>query len=250
MSNLINFRSLNNIPSKYGTIKSNKIFRGGPLENLTQKDKHILIDEGKLGHIYDLRSIEEIRKRPDDILEAVRYTNYNITKEIPIVSANPATAIEDFEIGPIRDRMQTLYRNIILDPHAQRSYGEFLNSIAQQDISIYFHCSAGKDRTGLAAVFLLHILGVELSEIRKDYLETNSNLDILAQKIKEEFLDREIHVDTKTIHNLIDVHDSYLEAALETIDSNYTSLNDYITHTLNVSTENQQRIIQHFITMD
>lgn len=45
-----------------------------------------------------------------------------------------------------------------------------------------FHCTAGKDRTGVAAFLILSALGVSEKQIVEDYLYTNLFLIIILLK--------------------------------------------------------------------
>ena len=47
-----------------------------------------------------------------------------------------------------------------------------------------FHCSAGKDRTGVLAATLLDVLGVGREEIVKDFLATNEVIDDILARLK------------------------------------------------------------------
>jgi protein-tyrosine phosphatase len=46
----------------------------------------------------------------------------------------------------------------------------------QDNVPILFHCSAGKDRTGIASALLLSALGVDRKDIFDDYMLTNKAL--------------------------------------------------------------------------
>ena len=45
--------------------------------------------------------------------------------------------------------------------------------LAAGDVPLYFHCSAGKDRTGIAAALSLAILGVSDEAVVENFLLTN-----------------------------------------------------------------------------
>ena len=50
----------------------------------------------------------------------------------------------------------------------------FYRLLAEPDVyPLLFHCSAGRDRTGVGAVMLLDLLGVERDRIVLDFLESN-----------------------------------------------------------------------------
>jgi protein-tyrosine phosphatase len=57
------------------------------------------------------------------------------------------------------------------------------NVIAQaEDGCIVFHCMAGKDRTGVLAMLLLGLAGVEKKDIVSNYEVTYTNLESLIQR--------------------------------------------------------------------
>ncbi|SUZ93175.1 uncharacterized protein METZ01_LOCUS46029 [marine metagenome] len=49
---------------------------------------------------------------------------------------------------------------------------------------VIFHCSAGKDRTGVLAATILDVLGVGREEIVADYLETNVAIDAILARLQ------------------------------------------------------------------
>ncbi|MGH7913302.1 MAG: tyrosine-protein phosphatase [Candidatus Binataceae bacterium] len=50
----------------------------------------------------------------------------------------------------------------------------FFNILAERDVyPLLFHCSAGRDRTGVGAAMLLELLGVSREQIVADFLESN-----------------------------------------------------------------------------
>ena len=50
-----------------------------------------------------------------------------------------------------------------------------LRDNAEKGICTLFHCTAGKDRTGIVSMALLKSYGVSDEEIIKDYMRTNRN---------------------------------------------------------------------------
>ena len=55
-------------------------------------------------------------------------------------------------------------------------FAEFFDLLLASPEPTVFHCTAGKDRTGVAAALLLHALGATREEILRDYLLTNERL--------------------------------------------------------------------------
>jgi protein-tyrosine phosphatase len=72
--------------------------------------------------------------------------------------------------------MQDTYRGFVR--HNSHRFAEFFGHLLESDTPTVFHCTAGKDRTGLAAALLLRALGVPQEEVMRDYLLTNERLQV------------------------------------------------------------------------
>ena len=59
----------------------------------------------------------------------------------------------------------------LLGDEAVKAYKQFFDILLdQEEGAILWHCSEGKDRTGLASLLILHALGVPPETIMEDYL--------------------------------------------------------------------------------
>ena len=64
--------------------------------------------------------------------------------------------------------------HLALVMHFRQDWRRFFKLLAERDVyPLLFHCSAGRDRTGVGAAMLLSMLGVERSRIVADFLESN-----------------------------------------------------------------------------
>jgi protein-tyrosine phosphatase len=103
-----------------------------------------------------------------------------------------------------------------------------------------FHCTAGKDRTGWAAVLLLSILGVPHERILRDYLSSNENV---LQKYKVMITRAVAHgADESILTAIFGVRASYLKAALHEVKKQSGTLPRYIETVLGLDAERQQEI--------
>ena len=103
--------------------------------------------------------------------------------------------------------------------------------VDKDDESVLFHCSAGKDRTGMGAVYLLTVLGVDETVIRADYLASNKYLR--GQQKKEEVRAlQKGEIFAKNIFNL--------DCALGTMAREYGSLGEYLEKELKLSANEQE----------
>ncbi len=64
--------------------------------------------------------------------------------------------------------------HLALVMHFRRDWCRFFKLLAERDVyPLLFHCSAGRDRTGVGAAMLLSMLGVDRDRIVADFLESN-----------------------------------------------------------------------------
>ncbi|HZC45911.1 MAG TPA: tyrosine-protein phosphatase [Candidatus Acidoferrum sp.] len=75
--------------------------------------------------------------------------------------------------------------------HFRADWQRFFKLLAERDVyPLLFHCSAGRDRTGVGAAMLLAILGVERDRIVADFLESNlvfTKMPLLAEQLDPVF---------------------------------------------------------------
>jgi hypothetical protein len=70
--------------------------------------------------------------------------------------------------------MLQVYRGFVEVEGGRAAFAELFRAIADAEVPVLFHCTAGKDRTGWAAALLLHLAGVDDATILEDYLLTNT----------------------------------------------------------------------------
>ena len=223
----MNFRDLGGIPAEGGRyIKPGLLFRSGDFYSLSAEDVGKL-ETLKLAMIIDLRARREIDRRPDKIISTVRKTiHIDIhddarDKAEKFLENNDAKGLETVLIG---DYLR------MVDIH-QEDFSRFLHILATTDsLPLVYHCAAGKDRTGMATVFLLAALGVDMKKIWEDYMATNAfiagYMDTIIAKVTQSGLNGEI------LRPLLEVRTEYLQAALDRIEFKYNGLQVYVRETL------------------
>ena len=158
------------------TLKEGMLIRGRTLTGLDEEDIRILTQDNHVHTIIDLRSHkEQLEEGEMDIPGVARLL-------MPIFESDTKEAPHDDH-----DKKNSLdyLRHL---PSMERVYWDFLHDESLENVSkiirkiitadekeygFYFHCSEGKDRTGVIAAILLLMLGAEKAGIYKDYLETN-----------------------------------------------------------------------------
>jgi protein-tyrosine phosphatase len=67
------------------------------------------------------------------------------------------------------------HEHLILVTDFRDAWQTFFMLLAEDEVyPVLFHCSAGRDRTGVGAAMLLELLGVERERILTDFLESNT----------------------------------------------------------------------------
>lgn len=170
-----NLRDLSYIPltGPY-RIPPCRLIRCGTINGLSPEETLFLTRDLQIAQIIDFRSLDEVKKTPDDTMPGVTYTHINIfqnmQQQVPDIEHMAASLTSE----SLDEFMIQAYDHMISDPGAQQGYHEFLELLLKQETgATLFHCQAGKDRTGIGAAIILTILGASREAILDDYLQTN-----------------------------------------------------------------------------
>lgn len=165
-----------------GLTRWRSILRGDALHQLSQADVETLLNHG-LTTVIDLRNTHEIAAETNPFAEhtEVRYYNTPLFFALaPIEMAANSTL--SFDMG---DR----YCQAI--DECQPAIAEVLGMIANASEGIVlFHCSAGKDRTGVITALLLANAGVDDATIVEDYALTATISGPLIGRLRRRAIDR------------------------------------------------------------
>jgi len=235
---LVNFRDLGRYQTQDGRqIASKRLLRSAQLYNLPPSDIQLLMDVYNLRHIIDFRSQDEIDKGPDDMVPGAQYHHIEMLDGYgdmaPALAALRRTRIPT----NAHDMMMDLYGHLVLSPVAQQGFAEFLNiALNNTEGAIIWHCYAGKDRTGLSAFLLLHILGASEATIYQDYMLTNELRKEANDAILAQFAAQGADEDTlQEMYTLLTVSEDYLDHAIALMRQTYGSIDNYIEQALGIT---------------
>lgn len=216
---------------------TNAIYRSGYVGNHSLEYFHDLSDMG-VNTLIDFRSHDETAS----------------SRLVFAIQASPVSyvhlPIEGYEgefkhlLSPSVHDYITYYLRIMVA--GAESFGKFLNYLLQNDGSgVVFGCYAGKDRTGIAALLLHHLLGSTDEVIRTDFLETNSQIILYGHLFEQNWMKRGItreeYLDRITLDGLFY---QFLNTA---ITERFGSFKQYITDILGFSINQQQVLISKMI---
>lgn len=168
-----NLRDLGSYQTQDGKhVKKGYFFRSSRLMDFDKEELEIL-NSLHIKKIYDLRSKEEVKDAPDPELKGAEYIHSSAATRADGTEVNfsPATLIaENVYSKESNDEFtHKVYGNL---PFSY-AYKRIFEDIVAGNVPILFHCSAGKDRTGIAAILILLALGVDEETAMYDYMLTN-----------------------------------------------------------------------------
>ncbi len=149
-----------------------------------------------------------------------------------VAAARDVVTAEDAHAAMLR-----FYPTMPFRPNLITVYRHYASALAQRPGASLLHCLAGKDRTGLAAALLHHLLGVHGDDIMEDYLLTNSagNIDRRiaagAVTVRKSFGP---NMQDDAVRTLMSVHPAYLDAAFAAITETHGSVEAYARDVLGV----------------
>lgn len=168
---LINARDPGGLAAADGRrVRAHRLIRTEALNNLTEDGAAKLREYG-LRTIIDLRTETERNEKPDPVLPGVQLLQIPIFEEETAGITREEGSAAQLSRVPDMDR---LYRHMVTDEHSVEQLARVIRAVmATEGGCVLFHCTAGKDRTGVTAMLLLGILGVSDEDILEDYLYTN-----------------------------------------------------------------------------
>ena len=167
-----NYRELGGYPCSRGYTQFHRLMRSDGISQLSPQDLDRLYAYG-LRTIVDLRFEQEAAMSPDATLRDRRFC----TLSLPYVTGSmremgaDATTIrrEDAMEAAPKMTLADIYVGLVQDHDLTR---QVLEAIAHAQGGVLFHCSAGKDRTGVIAMLLLMMAHVSQADVLANYQQT------------------------------------------------------------------------------
>lgn len=226
-------------------VKKGQLLRAAHLANATQKDLAYLEKQG-VATVVDFRKLDEKPGQYDKAVPGAAYValpidasgsvgasatekekkkymgkkKFNVKKVILLAAFNEKAQVV----------ARQLYPNILFDPKCQKEMAAFLRLVVERgDKPILFHCTQGKDRTGIASALLLAALGADREIIVEDFDVTNKVYakDVSRYSRIVKFLggkEEEIGV----VKAFMGCNTENFVKALDTIEEKYGSLEGYL----------------------
>jgi protein-tyrosine phosphatase len=204
-----------------GQVAWGRLYRSGDLADLPEETRAAL-EARRIRTIVDFRAPDERARVPDGAIATVRQN-----RSLPIDAGNIIDFYQARNAGDAERLMEELYRRlpgVVIPPY--RALFRLLE--ARENAPLLFHCSAGKDRTGLAAALILTALGVDRETIIEDYL-------LSAECLRGKY--DAFVADNPASEPFMTVRRNFITAALKAIDTGSGGMDYYLRKTLGVDVE-------------
>jgi protein-tyrosine phosphatase len=232
-----NFRDLGGYPARGGrTVRWRRLFRSDQLGGLTADDRSVLGDIG-LARSFDFRGVGERASAPYLLPGVVQHhlpIEPTVAQSLQLLRAAGASLTAQDAI----DVMRQTYRSFVSDSSAR--FGELFRHLLADDAPLVFHCTAGKDRTGLAAALILHALDVPRTVVVEDFLLTNELYRRPPSMPRSDAPQEVLDV-------LWRVRVEFLESALEAVDKGYGGVDGYLEE-LGVGARERERLGELYLS--
>jgi protein-tyrosine phosphatase len=238
-----NFRDLGGYHTVDGRqVQWGKLYRSDSLGNLTDQDLRYL-QRLKLKQVVDFRSDIERQAEPDRVPEGAELVIRKVTVEGTDIHAMQAQ-ITDGTFGDNDFSAMLVDANKAFVSDFTPEFKGFIQSLAEDDnLPLVFHCTAGKDRTGFAAAIALIAIGVPEETVKADFLLTNSYTeDIINKRIWMIRFASLFRTSADQVRPLLGVEAQYLQAAFDTIDQQYGSMDNYLLTGLGITPAIRQKL--------
>lgn len=233
---LTNFRDLGGYRTRDGkTVRKGVLYRGAALASLNAEDTAFV---GKLGlrTVLDLRSQSEVDAAPDEVPQGAEYVHSSGILSLDSAAGAGSLDMKSLISGAAGDPdtlaklgqyMVGSYREMALHPQAFVTAFQLL--LDEENTPLFFHCTAGKDRTGVCAAYILRVLGVPVETVMEDYLLSNHHR---RQAVEESMAQLKGQISSQAILDamqaMLTVDESYLQANFAAIDEHYGGFDGFV----------------------
>lgn len=262
---IVNMRDLGGYEVQGGTkFKMGKLIRAAHLADATDADIAYLAGL-PTSLVVDFRMDVDLKGKPDRDIPGAKYVN------IPIDASGNAAATatekekkkftkkKKFDVKKIivlvafNEKAKTvareMYPTLFFDPECQKQFARFLRLVVDTpDGAVLYHCTQGKDRTGVASALLLAALGASRETIVADFDATNKVYENDVKKYsrcvkfwggKEE----EIGV----VKAFLGCNTENFVKALDAVEQQYGSLEGYLKGPMGLTDEDIQILRERYL---
>lgn len=249
LAGAVNFRDIGGYETGDGRVVAwGRLYRSGVLSEL-QPDDLLYLQNLGIRLVCDLRSAEEVEKRPD------RFPPANAPDYIHLPAQNLERLDRLRGLAAIflnRTKLEGLmdegYTRIMIDNNAALIGSVLAKLTEPPHFPIVIHCSAGKDRTAIIVALLLTILGVPRQTILADYTLSNVHYDKIKSGIAQEAAAlQRFGITADHLQAVILVKAERLQKMFDYVEQKYGTVESYLLQNAGLKPEHLVQIRQNLL---
>ena len=253
---LRNFRDLGGLSAGDGSkIVRGKLIRGGNLYGAGPSDLEKLAVMLEL--VADFRTEGEILEKPDPEIPGVRNWHLPFLQTITEGVSREKDADRNAFMRYVADPEQALgymvktYEHLAGSGFAMEQQKKLLQYLLKpREKGVLWHCTAGKDRTGIFALIVEEILGVSRDDIIEDYLMTNQGNHETVEQLVRHFSTR-TDVDPEkavpALHSMFGAREEYIIAYYREAERLYGSFDTFLEKALGADLKMRSRFREMYL---
>ena len=204
LSNTLNTRDLGGYPIECGKVTTYKVFLRSDVPIQVSDDDIELLLSNNITTIVDLRSDDEVQSKPCALKNDKKFEYYH------------CKAHGDGCLPASVEAVPNSYFEMVDE---QKTILNIMRVLAEAKGGVLYHCTAGKDRTGVISALLLLLVGVRKTDILADYQISQAYLGSMLQQ----YCKSNKNVDV----NIITPKAEYMGKFLDMFQQKYNSVEEY-----------------------
>ena len=252
----INFRDMGGYATADGgRVARRRLFRSGHLAHV-EPDALPEIAALNITLVCDFRIDEERDEHPNRFHES-QAPDIRTFPVWPVKTPGANVAAlklirGEIELAEASQYIGSGYREFVRE-QSDRFAAMFIRILEKEHPALLLHCSAGKDRTGIAAAMLLSALGVSKEDVVRDYLQFLDGQGAQAQTIQNVEKEWARHeglepaCSKEDVVTLFSVHPAKINAALDEMEQVGGSVGDYLRDVLGVSDDARAELRRRYV---
>lgn len=256
---ITNLRDLGGYRGKDGLkVRGKRLYRSGtPADARVPMDS--ILPPLDISLVIDLRTVDETETESYKLPASVRYLHRPILDSLdgglPLNFPSDGqgsmhfirtlNSLDRATVEQARGFMPQVYQEM---GRSSNRFGAIIREIVAHDgAPLLFHCSAGKDRTGVLAALLLLALGVPMATVVDDYLESNARRKLENDRLLTGLASRMDRPDILgLVEDMLMVKETYLALALSDLQA-YPSFEDYAQARLGLGLHELQTLRHYYL---
>ena len=236
-------------------IKPNSLISSSELSSLNNEDINLL--KGlNVTDIIDFRSNCEIKHKPDVEIKGVNYYPLHL-----LTDEDATVVTKENRIHILKEKMKypggvkacvcSYYDKLVTSSLGIEGYKKAFEIVKNSKGTVIYHCTQGKDRTGLFTSMLLYILGFDRKSIYKTYKKYNRKTFFkhLGYVLGVMFRYCSIRK-AKALSHVLVSRNIYIDHTVAVILRNYGSIDAYLEKALNIRKEDKELLRNKYLIND